>query len=182
MISSRPKSSSKIDYLGGFAVTMGSGVEEFADSFKQKGDDYNSIMVKALGDRLAEAFAEYMHERVRKEYWGYAQNESFTSEELIQEKYTGIRPAPGYPACPDHTEKRILFDLLSVEKNTNIILTENFAMYPPASVSGLYFAHSDSRYFTIGKIKKDQIVDYSKRKKMHIQETERWLSPYLDYK
>ena len=174
-----PIETERIDYLGGFAVTAGHGVEEFANSFAQKNDDYISIMSKALGDRLAEACAEYMHLQVRKKYWGYAPYESLLSKDMISEKYRGIRPAAGYPACPDHTEKRTLFDLLQVEKNTGIHLTENFAMTPASSVSGLYFAHPGSRYFTVGKIQKDQLEDYSRRKGMSLEETQRWLSPIL---
>ena len=177
-----PIETRRIDYLGGFAVTAGHGVEEFANSFAQKNDDYLSIMSKALGDRLAEACAEYMHLQVRKKYWGYASDESFSEHDLISEKYRGIRPAAGYPACPDHTEKRTLFDFLEVEKNTGIHLTENFAMLPASSVSGLYFAHPGSRYFTVGKIQKDQVKDYSRRKKMSLEETQRWLSPILGYR
>jgi 5-methyltetrahydrofolate--homocysteine methyltransferase len=138
-------------------------------------------MFKALADRLAEALAERMHERVRKEYWSYAVEERLSNEELIKEKYTGIRPAPGYPACPDHTEKHILFDLLNAEKATGIRLTENFAMYPTAAVSGFYFSHPESRYFGLGKINKDQVLDYAKRKNMSIEEAERWLAPNLAY-
>ncbi|MCB1179016.1 MAG: B12-binding domain-containing protein, partial [Leptospiraceae bacterium] len=175
-----PKSTGKKDYLGCFAVTAGHGVEEFAKSFEDKHDDYNSIMAKALADRFAEAFAEYMHKKMREE-WGYGKGEGLSNEELIMEKYRGIRPAPGYPACPDHTEKRTLFNLLEVEKNTGITLTENFAMWPASSVSGLYFAHPDSRYFAVGKLTKDQIEDYAKRKNMPLNEVERWLAPNLEY-
>ena len=173
-----PVETGRIDYLGGFAVTV-HNVGEFADRFIRKNDDYLSIMSKALGDRLAEACAEYMHLEIRKKYWGYDQDESLSKNELISEKYRGIRPAPGYPACPDHTEKRTLFDLLKVEKNIDVHLTENFAMRPASSVSGLYFAHPDSRYFTVGKIQKDQLKDYSKRKNISQQEAQKWLSPIL---
>ena len=176
-----PVSSNRKDYLGAFAVTSGHGVEVFARSFEEKNDDYNSIMTKALGDRLAEALAEYMHKLMREE-WGYGRTENLDNEALIKEQYRGIRPAPGYPACPDHTEKRTLFNLLSVEKNTGITLTENFAMMPASSVSGLYFSHPESRYFALGKIGKDQVEDYAKRKNMELKEMERWLSPNLDYK
>jgi 5-methyltetrahydrofolate--homocysteine methyltransferase len=138
-------------------------------------------MLKALADRLAEAFAESMHERVRKEFWAYAADESLSSEQLIKEKYRGIRPAPGYPACPDHTEKATLFSLLNATENTGITLTESYAMYPAASVSGWYFAHPDSRYFNVGKIAKDQTLDYSQRKGMSLKSTERWLAPVLSY-
>jgi len=149
--------------------------------YEKNHDDYNSIMVKALADRLAEAFAEKMHEEVRKSFWAYAPDERFSNEELIKEKYTGIRPAPGYPACPDHTEKRTLFDLLEAEKNTGIHLTESFAMYPTAAVSGFYFSHPNSRYFGLGKIAKDQVEDYARRKGASLDDTERWLSPNLSY-
>jgi 5-methyltetrahydrofolate--homocysteine methyltransferase len=138
-------------------------------------------MIKALADRLAEAFAEHLHELVRKKYWGYAPDENLTSEDLVKEKYAGIRPAPGYPAQPDHTEKPIIFDLLKVEKNTGIKLTESMAMYPAASVSGLYFAHPEAKYFNVGKIDKDQVLDYHRRKGMSIEDIERWLSPILNY-
>ena len=138
-------------------------------------------MIKALADRLAEAFAEKMHEMVRKEYWGYDRNEHLSSEDLIKEKYTGIRPAPGYPACPDHTEKQTLFRLLEVEKNTGIQLTDNFAMNPASSVSGFYMANKGSRYFGLGKIEKDQLVEYATRKNMSLEETEKWLAPNLAY-
>ncbi len=176
-----PKASGIPDYFGGFAVTTGIGCDELVAEFEKQHDDYNSIMVKALADRLAEALAERMHERVRKEYWSYAVEERLSNEELIKEKYTGIRPAPGYPACPDHTEKHILFDLLNAEKATGIRLTENFAMYPTAAVSGFYFSHPESRYFGLGKINKDQVLDYAKRKNMSIEEAERWLAPNLAY-
>ncbi|TGK08868.1 methionine synthase [Leptospira fletcheri] len=176
-----PKSSGKIDYIGGFAVTAGHGVEEFAKSFDEKLDDYSSIMAKALGDRLAEAFAEYMHLKVRKEFWGYASEENLPLEDLIREKYRGIRPAAGYPASPDHTEKRTLFDLLQVEKSTGIRLTEHFAMWPASSVSGLYFAHPESKYFAVAKIDRDQIEEYAKRKNKSVPEIEKWLSPNLSY-
>ncbi len=176
-----PKASCIPDYFGGFAVTTGIGCDELVAEFEKQHDDYNSIMFKALADRLAEALAERMHERVRKEYWSYAVEERLSNEELIKEKYTGIRPAPGYPACPDHTEKNILFDLLNAEKATGIRLTENFAMYPTAAVSGFYFSHPESRYFGLGKINKDQVLDYAKRKNMSIEEAERWLAPNLAY-
>jgi 5-methyltetrahydrofolate--homocysteine methyltransferase len=176
-----PKQSGIQDYIGGFAVTAGIGIEKHLERFEKEHDDYHSIMLKALADRLAEAFAELMHEKVRKEYWGYAAHESFTNEELIKEKYQGIRPAPGYPACPDHTEKETLFKLLQVEKNTGIRLTENYAMYPAASVSGLYFSHKEARYFGLGKISKDQAEDYARRKQKDLAVIERWLSPNLNY-
>jgi 5-methyltetrahydrofolate--homocysteine methyltransferase len=164
-----------------FAVTAGIGIEKLVEKFEKDHDDYNSIMVKALADRLAEAFAEHLHELVRKEFWGYASEENLSNEELIKEKYAGIRPAPGYPAQPDHTEKLIIFSLLDAEKNTGIKLTESLAMYPAASVSGLYFSHPEAKYFTVGKIGKDQVLDYRRRKGMSVEEIERWLSPILNY-
>ncbi len=169
------------DYIGAFAVTSGIGIEKKLKEFEKNHDDYSSIMLKALADRLAEAFAEHLHARVRKEFWGYAKDENFSNEELIQEAYAGIRPAPGYPAQPDHTEKKIIFDLLEAEKNAGITLTESMAMYPTASVSGLYFSHPDSHYFGTGKIQKDQIEDYARRKNISVEEAERWLSPVLAY-
>jgi 5-methyltetrahydrofolate--homocysteine methyltransferase len=169
------------DYVGGFVVTAGIGAQALAKRFEDRGDDYSSIMVKALTDRLAEAFAECMHERVRKTFWGYSVAEALRNEELIREKYRGIRPAPGYPACPDHTEKRKLFDLLAAEGDTGVSLTEAYAMLPAASVSGWYFSHPESSYFGIGKIQKDQVQDLARRKKMPVAELERWLSPVLDY-
>jgi len=171
----------EFDFIGGFAVTTGIGIEKLIEQYKSDHDDYNEIMVKALADRLAEAFAELMHEKVRKELWGYDAGEGLTNEELIKEKYLGIRPAPGYPACPDHTEKRTLFDLLEVEKNTGIELTDSFAMYPASSVSGLYFSHPESRYFGLGKIERDQVKDYAARKEMSVEATEKWLAPNLNY-
>lgn len=170
------------DYLGGFAVTSGIGIEKLIEQYKSDHDDYNEIMVKALADRLAEAFAELMHEKVRKELWGYAKDEQWSNEELIKEKYQGIRPAPGYPACPDHTEKETLFKLLNVEKHTGISLTESFAMYPASSVSGFYFARPETKYFGLGKISKDQVEDYARRKQMKMDEVEKWLAPNLNYK
>lgn len=175
-----PKETKLKDYLGAFAVTCGHGVEEYASFFERKNDDYNGILAKALGDRLAEAFAELMHKKMRIE-WGYGAQENLTNEDLIKEKYQGIRPAAGYPACPDHTEKLILWELLQVEKNTGISLTENFAMWPASSVSGLYFSHPESKYFAVGKISKSQVEDYAKRKGMSVDEIEKWLEPYLDY-
>jgi 5-methyltetrahydrofolate--homocysteine methyltransferase len=176
-----PGSSGVQDYVGAFAVTAGIGIEKALASYEANHDDYNSIMIKALADRLAEAFAEYLHEKVRKELWGYDPNESFTPEALIREPYRGIRPAPGYPAQPDHTEKNILFELLKVTEHTGIQLTEHYAMYPAASVCGLYFSHPESDYFALGKIQKDQVIDYAQRKHCSIDEMERWLSPCLDY-
>ena len=169
------------DYVGAFAVTAGIGIEPWVAKFEAELDDYNAIMLKALADRLAEALAERMHERVRKEFWGYDDRESLSPDELIKEVYRGIRPAPGYPACPEHTEKRTLWQLLDVENNTGMILTESCAMYPAASVSGWYFGHPDSKYFGLGQIGKDQIVDYAQRKAMSVEEVERWLSPVLNY-
>ncbi|WP_455244042.1 methionine synthase [Petrachloros mirabilis] len=175
-----PKGSGRQDHVGLFAVTAGIGLEDLCRQFDRDHDDYNSIMAKALADRLAEAFAEYLHKRVREE-WGYGRNESLTNEELIREKYRGIRPAPGYPACPDHTEKRTLFDVLRVEKRAGMTLTESFAMLPAASVSGFYFAHPEARYFAVGKIGKDQVKDYARRKGMDLSVIERWLAPNLNY-
>ena len=175
-----PKESGRADYLGGFAVTAGHGADEMAEVFKEAHDDYNSIMVKALADRLAEAFAEFLHKKVR-EHWRYGIEERLTNDEMIREKYRGIRPAGGYPACPDHTEKRTLFNLLKPEESAGIELTESMAMHPGASVSGLYFGHEASRYFAVGKIGEDQVSDYAARKGMEIAEVERWLSPNLAY-
>ncbi len=176
-----PKDSGVADYLGGFAVTAGPGIEERAAVFEAAQDDYNSILLKALGDRLAEAFAERMHERVRREFWGYAPDEQLDNDALIAEAYRGIRPAPGYPACPDHTEKRTLFNLLSAETNAGIELTESFAMTPASSVSGWYFGHEEARYFGVGRVERDQVEDYARRKAMSVQEVERWLAPVLNY-
>ena len=175
-----PRESGRPDYLGTFAVTAGHGADELAKQFEADNDDYNAIMVKALADRLAEAFAEFLHERARAE-WGYGKQENLSKEELLREAYRGIRPAAGYPACPDHTEKRVLFDLLGAEKNAGIRLTESFAMWPGASVSGLYFGHQDAKYFGVGKIDRDQVLDYQQRKGMPLEEIERWLGPYLNY-
>ncbi|WP_460974663.1 methionine synthase [Spirosoma knui] len=175
-----PLESGREDYIGGFAVTAGIGIEALLEKYERDHDDYNSIMVKAIADRLAEAFAERMHERVRKEFWPYATDERLSNEELIKEKYQGIRPAPGYPACPDHTEKGTLFELLDANK-IGIELTESYAMYPASSVSGFYFSHPESKYFAVGKINKDQVLDYAMRKDMPVEEIERWLSPVLSY-
>ena len=177
-----PSETGLADYIGGFVVTAGIGVEALAATFEADHDDYNSILLKALADRLAEAFAERMHERVRKEFWGYDASESLSNTELIKERYTGIRPAPGYPACPDHTEKATLFSLLNATEEIGVELTEHYAMTPAASVSGFYFSHPDSRYFGLGKIAKDQVEDYAQRKGLSLEETERWLSPALSYK
>ncbi len=176
-----PKETGKDDYIGAFVVSCGFGANKLAKKFEDDLDDYNSIMTKALADRLAEAFTEYLHQKVRNEYWGYAGAESLTNDELIKEKYIGIRPAPGYPACPDHLEKGKLFDLLNVEDEIGVTLTESYAMNPAASVSGWYFSHKESRYFGLGKIQKDQVEDYAKRKGMKIEEIERWLSSNLAY-
>jgi len=176
-----PKETGLADYIGGFAVTAGLGEEEAIKSRIAPTDDYRRIILKALADRLAEAFAERMHERVRKELWGYAPAETFTNEDLIAEKYRGIRPAPGYPAQPDHTEKATLWELMNVQQNTGIALTESFAMWPGASVSGLYLSHPDSHYFGVGKIERDQVADYAARKGWTLQEAERWLAPVLNY-
>ena len=176
-----PEATEKADYLGAFAVTTGIGIEEKLQQFEQDHDDYSSIMLKALADRLAEAFAEYMHQLVRKEYWGYAEDEALDSAQLINEAYKGIRPAPGYPACPDHTEKSKLFELLNVTDNTGIELTESFAMYPASAVSGWYFAHPESQYFNVGKIDKDQLQDYAKRKGLEEAVAERWLAAHLHH-
>jgi len=175
-----PRESGRADYLGGFAVTTGHGADQAAKNFEAALDDYNAIMTKALADRLAEAFAEYLHEKARIE-WGFGARENLSREDLIKEKYRGIRPAAGYPACPDHTEKRTLFDLLRAEKNAGIELTESFAMYPGAAVSGLYFGHPDAKYFAVGKIDRDQVLDYSARKGMSVEEVEKWLGPNLNY-
>jgi 5-methyltetrahydrofolate--homocysteine methyltransferase len=172
------------DHIGAFAVTAGIGLPERVMAFKNDLDDYSAIMVEALADRLAEAFAERLHQRVRTEFWGYAADEadgSLSNEDLIAEKYTGIRPAPGYPACPDHTEKQTIWSLLDVKEKTGIELTESMAMWPGASVSGLYYAHPDSQYFVVGRLGQDQVADYAKRKGWTMTEAERWLSPNLGY-
>jgi len=176
-----PKDSGAKDYIGTFAVTTGVGIEAKLKAFEQAHDDYNSIMLKALADRLAEALAELIHQRVRKEFWGYAKDERLENDDLIAEKYRGIRPAPGYPACPDHTEKGALFELLDAAESTGIELTESFAMYPASSVSGFYFSHPESSYFAVGKIGRDQVEDYAKRKGWDMAMTEQWLAPILGY-
>jgi len=176
-----PEDSGVADYVGGFAVTAGIGELAIAERFTKANDDYSRIMVQALCDRLAEAFAERLHEKVRKELWGYGAHEDFSVDDLIAEKYDGIRPAPGYPAQPDHTEKRTLFDLLDAETQAGIELTESYAMTPPASVSGLYLAHPQSHYIGVGKIDRDQVEDYAKRKGWRVEEAERWLAPILNY-
>jgi 5-methyltetrahydrofolate--homocysteine methyltransferase len=162
-------------------VTAGIGIERKLQEFEKTHDDYSSILLKALADRLAEAFAECLHERVRKEFWGYASDEALGNDDLVAEKYRGIRPAPGYPACPDHTEKATLFALLDATNNAGIELTESFAMYPASAVSGWYFSHPDSQYFVVGRVTKEQVEDYAKRKNWTLRETERWLAPNLDY-
>ncbi|MGR9086714.1 MAG: vitamin B12 dependent-methionine synthase activation domain-containing protein, partial [Gammaproteobacteria bacterium] len=176
-----PKDSGISDYIGAFAVTTGIGIEQKLEEFERDHDDYSSIMLKALADRLAEAFAEYMHQSVRKDYWGYARDENYDNEQLINEAYQGIRPAPGYPACPDHTEKDKLFRLLRVTENIGIQLTESFAMYPASAVSGWYFAHPESQYFNVGKIDRDQLADYARRKGIAEEVAERWLSAHLHH-
>jgi 5-methyltetrahydrofolate--homocysteine methyltransferase len=169
------------DYIGGFVVTAGAEEEKIAARFAQANDDYGSIMVKALADRIAEAFAERMHERVRKEFWAYAAHEALSPNEIISEAYQGIRPAPGYPAQPDHTEKSVLFELLAAERRTGVKLTESYAMWPGSSVSGLYFSHPEAHYFGVAKVERDQVEDYALRKGMEITEVERWLAPILNY-
>jgi len=176
-----PKATGLKDYIGAFAVTAGLGIDEHVQRFEAAHDDYHAIMVKALADRLAEAFAELMHQRVRKEFWAYAPQEQLGNEDLIREEYRGIRPAPGYPACPEHTEKGLLWYLLDAEKNAQIQLTDHFAMWHAASVSGWYFAHPEAKYFAVGKINKDQVADYARRKGMTLAEAERWLAPNLGY-
>jgi 5-methyltetrahydrofolate--homocysteine methyltransferase len=175
-----PKETGLRDTIGAFAVTTGIGLKELCDRFRAEHDDYNAIMAEALADRLAEAFAECLHKRVRDE-WGYGRAENLSPDDFIQEKYRGIRPAPGYPACPDHTEKGPIWRLLDVQANTGMLITESFAMWPGSSVSGLYFAHPQSRYFSLGKIGRDQVIDYAGRKGMSVAEVERWLGPNLNY-
>ncbi|MCZ6743038.1 MAG: hypothetical protein O7D27_12870, partial [Alphaproteobacteria bacterium] len=167
--------------MGAFAVTTGHGCTERAAAFADANDDYNSILLKALADRLAEAFAERLHERVRTEFWGYAADEALSKEDLIAEKYAGIRPAPGYPACPDHSEKPALFQLLAAHQNAGMTLTENFAMLPAASVSGYYIGHGQARYFGLGKVGRDQVADYAARKGVEVAQAEIWLAPNLAY-
>jgi 5-methyltetrahydrofolate--homocysteine methyltransferase len=175
-----PKETGLPDHIGAFAVTSGIGLKELCDRFRAENDDYNAIMAEAVADRLAEAFAECLHKRVRDE-WGYGCEENLSPADLIQEKYRGIRPAAGYPACPDHTEKGPLWHLLDVQANTGMLITESFAMWPGSSVSGLYFAHPESRYFSLGKIDRDQVADYHERKRMSVAEVERWLGQNLNY-
>ena len=175
-----PRESGLADWIGAFAVTAGLGEEERAASFRGQHDDYGAILTQALADRLAEALAEWLHQRVRGE-WGYGAGEDLTLGDLIRERYRGIRPAPGYPSCPDHSEKTRLFDLLGGEEEVGIRLTETFAMHPAASVCGLYFAHPEARYFSLGRIERDQVVDYHRRKGVGLREVERWLGPHLNY-
>ena len=176
-----PVGSGVQDYVGGFCVTTGIGVKERAAQFEADHDDYSSIMLKALADRLAESFAEHMHRRVRTEFWGYAPDEQLNNEDLIRERYRGIRPAPGYPACPDHTEKATLFTLLDAPTNCGVTLSDNYAMAPASSVSGFYYSHPDARYFAVGKIGRDQVEDLARRKGQPVEWMERWLRPNLDY-
>jgi 5-methyltetrahydrofolate--homocysteine methyltransferase len=175
-----PKETGLADYLGAFAVTAGLGAQEMAQEFEKAHDDYNAILTKALADRLAEALAEWLHKQVR-DAWGFGREESLSPADLLREKYRGIRPAPGYPAQPDHSEKPTLFRLLDVQKATGIELTENFAMLPAASICGLYFSHPQSRYFSVGKLGRDQVIDYQRRKGLELRAIERWLGPYLNY-
>jgi 5-methyltetrahydrofolate--homocysteine methyltransferase len=175
-----PRETDLPDHIGAFAVTSGIGLKELSNRFKAEHDDYNAIMAEALADRLAEAFAECLHKQVRDD-WGYGREEELSTDDLIQEKYRGIRPAPGYPACPDHTEKGTIWRLLDVQANTGMQITESFAMWPGSSVSGIYFAHPESRYFSIGKVDRDQVIDYHKRKGMSIADVERWLGSNLNY-
>jgi 5-methyltetrahydrofolate--homocysteine methyltransferase len=176
-----PKESGVQDYIGAFAVTTGMGIEKVIKRFEKEHDDYSSILLQAVADRLAEGLAELLHERIRKEFWGYASDEKLDNEELIKEKYRGVRPAPGYPACPDHSEKQVIFDLLSVPEATGMYLTESFAMYPAASICGYYFAHPESKYFGVGKLGKDQILDYARRKGVDPSVIEKWLATSLGY-
>jgi 5-methyltetrahydrofolate--homocysteine methyltransferase len=174
-----PKESGIQDYIGAFCVSTGFGTAEKAAAFEKELDDYNSIMIKALADRLAEAFAEYLHKEVRTKHWGYAKDEVLGNTDLIKEKYRGIRPAPGYPACPDHLEKESIWELLQVEKEIGVTLTDSLAMWPAASVSGYYFAHPEARYFGLGKIKEDQVRDFANRKEIAFMKAKKWLSPNI---
>jgi 5-methyltetrahydrofolate--homocysteine methyltransferase len=176
-----PQSSGRADYIGAFAVTAGIGIDAHVARFEAAHDDYSSIMLKALADRLAEALAERMHARVRRELWAYAPHEKLEGDALIREEYAGIRPAPGYPACPDHTEKATLWRMLDPERTAGISLTESYAMFPTAAVSGFYFSHPKAHYFGVGKIDRDQAVSYAQRKGMELREAERWLAPILGY-
>jgi 5-methyltetrahydrofolate--homocysteine methyltransferase len=175
-----PKESGGVDWVGGFVCTAGAEVEEWAKEYEQNRDDYTGILIKALGDRCVEAFAEYLHKKVRTEWWGYARNENLTTEDLIDEKYRGIRPAIGYPSIPDHSEKGELWRLLDAEKATGARLTENYAMWPASTVAGLYFAHPQAKYFHVGPISRDQLEDYAARKKWSLAEAEKWLAPCLE--
>ena len=174
-----PKETGKTDYIGCFCVSTGFGTQELAKKFEAEHDDYNSIMIKALADRFAEAFAEYLHKEIRTNYWGYASDEDLTNEDLIKETYKGIRPAPGYPACPDHLEKLTIWDLLKVKENIGVELTDSLAMWPAASVSGYYFANPEARYFGVGKIKMDQVEDFALRKNIDLLTAEKWLNPNI---
>ena len=176
-----PAATGLADYVGAFAVTAGIGIEEHVERFEKDHDDYSAIILKALADRLAEASAEYLHERVRRDLWAYAADEQLSNDELISEQYAGIRPAPGYPACPDHTEKKKLWELLDVEASIGLKLTDSYAMYPTAAVSGFYFSHPQARYFSVGKIDRDQLESYAERKGMSVVEAEKWLAPNLGY-
>ena len=175
-----PRESGRADHLGVFALTTGLGVDEIARAYEADHDDYNAILTKALADRLAEASAEWLHRQARVD-WGFGRGENLSNDDLIKEKYRGIRPAPGYPACPDHTEKRLLFDLLQAEKNASVVLTENFAMHPASSVSGFYFAHPQAKYFGVGVIGRDQVKDYARRTGFDLPTMEKWLAPSLAY-
>ena len=176
-----PKASGVADYIGAFAVTAGIGIEKHLAKFERQHDDYNAILLQSLADRLAEAFAEHLHLRGRREFWGYAANENFGNDDLVDEKYCGIRPAPGYPACPEHSEKGPLFELLQAPEKAGITITESFAMLPTAAVSGFYFSHPDSTYFALGKIGRDQVKDYARRKGWDLATAEKWLAPVLGY-
>ncbi len=176
-----PRETGLPDHVGAFAVTAGLGAQDRIAQLKKENDDYSAILLESLADRLAEAFAERLHQRVRMEFWGHVADEQLDNQELIAEKYQGIRPAPGYPACPDHTEKAALWELLDVEANTGIELTESMAMWPGAAVSGFYFSHPQSQYFVVGRIGRDQVAEYAERKGWTVAETERWLSPNLGY-
>ena len=176
-----PRETGLPDHVGAFAVTAGIGITERIEAFRKESDDYSAILLESLADRLAEAFAERLHQRVRTEFWGHVADEDLANEDLIAEKYVGIRPAPGYPACPEHTEKRILWELLDVEANAGITLTDGMAMWPGASVSGWYFSHPQSQYFVVGRVGREQVAEYAERKGWTLAEAERWLSPNLGY-
>jgi 5-methyltetrahydrofolate--homocysteine methyltransferase len=176
-----PAGSGREDWIGAFAVTAGIGIEAHVARFEADHDDYNAILLKSLADRLAEALAERLHQRVRREFWGYAADETLRNDDLIDERYRGIRPAPGYPACPDHSEKATLFRLLDATRNAGIELTETFAMYPASAVSGYYFSHPGSQYFVVGRVSKEQVVDYARRRGVEVSQVERWLASNLDY-